>query len=282
MVKGPQRSAVIRLVCRAGRRWPSSRAVRSLAYHLREALARDGERVVAELPTGSQIVLDPSDRYHAQILFFGELEGETTALFRRVARRGWTVLDVGANSGYFSLLARDLGGTGSVVRSFEPNPQVVELLQETVRRNGVGIAVEPKACGAEAGELPLHLGADSRNTGLATLSAAAAKGDSTVSVSVVSLDDYCDEHGLAPDLVKIDVEGFEDQVLAGMRSLLRRRVPRHIVCEMSSAPGSPAPGVVIGELEEFGYSAHHILADGTLEPLAQVSFENVCFARADG
>jgi len=279
-VRGPQRAIVIRLACRAGRRWPRARVARSLAYHLREALARDGRRVAAELPSGSEIVLDPSDRYHAQILFFGELEAETTAFFRRVARRGWTVLDVGANSGYFSLLARDLGGDGAVVRSFEPNPEVVELLAETMRRNGSGIGVEPKACGAEAGELPLHLGADCRNTGLATLSPGAAKGDSTISVPVVALDDYCAEEGLAPDLVKIDVEGFEDQVVAGMRTLLRNRVPRHVICEMSSAPGSPAPAKVIAELEGFGYSAHHIRADGTLGPLGEVSFENVCFARS--
>jgi FkbM family methyltransferase len=226
-------------------------------------------------------VLDPADRYHAQILFFGELERETTAFFRRVARRGWTVLDVGANSGYFSLLARDLGGEGSQVSSFEPNPAVVELLLETAHRNGATIRVEPKACGAERGELPLHLGADDRNTGLATLSPGAAKGDVSVSVPVVSLDDYCAENDLAPDLVKIDVEGFEDQVVAGMRTLLGDRVPAHVVCEMSSAPGSPAPASVIAEFERFGYSAHQIRADGTLGPIGEVRFENVCFARRD-
>ena len=97
---------------------------------------------------------------------------------------------------------------------------------------------------------------------------------------VISLDDYCADQHLSPALVKIDVEGFEDQVVAGMRTLLEERVPEHVVCEMSSAPGSPAPAAVIAEFERFGYRAHHICPDGTLEPLGDVQFENVCFARA--
>ena len=43
-----------------------------------------------------------------------------------------------------------------------------------------------------------------------------------ISVPVVALDDYCEQHGVWPDAVKIDVEGHEEQVLLGARNVLRR------------------------------------------------------------
>src|SRR5438309_3634728 len=117
------------MLARVCRRWPEPRPIRTAAYYTGEALARQGGRLVGTLESGSEIVLDPRDHGHREIYFTGLYEGPTTALFHKVATKGWTVLDVGANAGYFSLLAWDLGGPDSSIHAFEPHPELADLLE---------------------------------------------------------------------------------------------------------------------------------------------------------
>ncbi len=279
IVSSPARGLVLGTTCRALRQWPSARIPASTAFYLREALADRDEVLTGSLATGSRIRLLARDRGHSHIYFYGTYEEPTTRFFHRVAAPGWTVIDVGANAGYYSLLALDLGGPESDIHAFEPNPALVQLTTENAALADGRITVVQKACGSGPGELDLHLRPDSRNSGLATL---VPRGDrsETVAVEVVTLDAYCEELGLRPDLVKIDVERFESQVLAGMAGLLERRIPRFIICELSSGGAGPDPADVIHRLDECGYRAWRIRDDGTLGALDHVEFENVCFTTA--
>jgi FkbM family methyltransferase len=279
LLAGFPRSPVLHIARWAARRWPTRRAVTAPVFLLREALARREEVLIGTLASGSRIVLDPKDYGHSHLYFYGTYEEGTTALVERIARPGWTVLDVGANAGYYALLALDAGGPESAVHAFEPNPTVAPLLERTAALAEGRVTVARKACGAGPGRLALYLGADPRNLGLATLSTGAAKGAKHVGVEVTSVDDYCDELGIRPDLIKIDVEGFEDRVVAGMQRLLSRRVPQHVICELSTGAGSPDPSSVIAAFAEHGYGAHHIKNDGALEPVTEFAIENVYFGR---
>jgi FkbM family methyltransferase len=190
------------------------------------------------------------------------------------------VLDVGANAGYFSLLAWDLGGPESSIHAFEPNPDLVRLLEASVAL-GPRITINRAACGLTHGSLPLYLGADPSNTGLASLEARAAKGTKTIVVPVIALDDYCERLGLKPDVVKIDVEGYEASVLAGMSRVLDEFPPSYVVCELVSRPGCPPPEGVIEQMRSKGYEAYRILSTGALTAIGDVQEENVCFVLAD-
>jgi FkbM family methyltransferase len=142
--------------------------------------------------------------------------------------------DVGANAGdYTELLAKH--GAGSIF-AFEPIPQ-------TFARLNARVAALPRvhtfnvAVGEQAGSVTIYV---SRNEGSSTLASrdagmAATNGDSVVphEVPLITLDGLCFERDLTFDFVKIDVEGFELEVLRGAARLLAERPPAVLQIEFN-------------------------------------------------
>lgn len=165
-------------------------------------------------------MLDIRDPGHRSVYFFGVYEEEVTGAVRQALVEGATFLDVGANAGFYSVLANSLGAD---VHAFEPSPEALVLLRRTVALNP-GITLNEVAVGAEPGRAQLFLAPPSEaNTGLATLNASEASGGRAVEVAVTTLDDYCSD--LVVSLIKLDIEGFEHAALAGARSVLLRDRP---------------------------------------------------------
>ena len=177
------------------------------------------------------------------------------------------MFDVGANAGYFSILARELGAS---VHAFEPNPGVRALLERSVRLGTGEIEVVPVACGDRDGKMPFFL-SEPGNTGMSSLRMPT---DRRIEVDVLTLDAYARGTSARPDLVKIDVEGHDLEVLAGASGLLTSARPI-VIAEIS--------GVETLELmRRYAYlprrirSAGQTLAhDGRLELVG--GYENVCF-----
>jgi FkbM family methyltransferase len=212
------------------------------------------------------------------MFFRGEYEPTATQFLRRVATPGWSVVDVGANVGYFSVLAADLGGPSSRVLAFEPHPRLAGMLELTARHNPGDICVQVAACGSESGTARLYVSPEDRNSGLGSLRSD-LHDTKSVEVSVLRLDDCCQERNLRPDLVKIDAEGYELEVLRGCGDLLERRVPRNFLIELS--PQREDPARVIALLAGHGYAASQIRSDGSLQPVEKIAdaYEDVCFRR---
>jgi FkbM family methyltransferase len=138
-------------------------------------------------------------------------------------RPGMTFYDLGANIGYFSLIAaRLVGPTGHVV-SFEADPEIAARLCENLARNNFSYArVEQKAVWS-TDTIVSFARVDPRTSpdrGLGHVSAAAS-GD-TITVEAVSLDSYVVSQN-APDFLKCDVEGAEAEVFRGADRLLAQR-----------------------------------------------------------
>jgi FkbM family methyltransferase len=144
------------------------------------------------------------------------------AFFRQFLRPGALAFDIGANEGRLTETFVELGAR---VIAIEPNPQLAARIRARYAAGRAGrVAVEAVAVGAEAGVATLQLGRDSEHS---TLSAdwqdalrdegADGRWAGTVDVPVETLDRLIDRHG-RPDFVKIDVEGFEPQVLSGLHS----------------------------------------------------------------
>ena len=140
-------------------------------------------------------------------------------------RPGDVCLDVGANVGLYVLqFARWTGPNGLVV-AFEPNAEAREVLERHARMNGIADRVRTVAAAvADApGEAPFYVvGVEGTNrlgepAGPPTIPAR------TLSVPVVTLDDYCRSEGLDPDWLLIDIEGFEILALEGATELFARR-----------------------------------------------------------
>ena len=95
------------------------------------------DTVVAEVH-GKKMYLDLSDRVHCEILYAtGIWEKDVTAYLMKLIEGGMVVIDIGANVGYYTLLAAEkVGGHGKVF-AFEPEPSRYALLEKNVRINGL-------------------------------------------------------------------------------------------------------------------------------------------------
>ncbi|HYH81620.1 MAG TPA: FkbM family methyltransferase, partial [Longimicrobium sp.] len=152
-------------------------------------------------------------------------EAETVALFAGALRPGGTVVDVGANHGYFTVLAAALVGPAGRVEAFEPNPAVADALGEVLARNDVAgrVQVHRVALSDREGHAEFFVSVSPVNDGLSSLLVsddAVAHGviraDHSIRVPTLTFDAFAERAGLGRvDLLKIDVESAEALVLRG-------------------------------------------------------------------
>jgi FkbM family methyltransferase len=170
---------------------------------------------------GLRLHIDPQSREPFEWFCFRSLEmaRELDAFAREMAARR-RFLDVGACHGIFSL-AFVHGRPETQAVAVEPSAIAYALLAENLRRGQVdNVIARQVACGPAAGTLSMRQSWHH----LEALPAAEAGADA-VTVSMQSVDQLCSELGFRPDLVKIDVEGYELAVLAGARAELSRSRP---------------------------------------------------------
>ena len=154
--------------------------------------------------------------------WLGTYERHTQALFRKHVKPGAIVYDVGANAGFFTLLASRLTGETGRVFAFEPLPRNLELLREHVRLNhATNVTVMPLAVGAGTSSARFLIGENPSQGGL-SLSASETPYYGEIEVAMDSLD-HIVESGTVPrpDFIKMDIEGGEDNALAGATEVLR-------------------------------------------------------------
>jgi FkbM family methyltransferase len=160
-------------------------------------------------------------------------EPEVQAAVVEHLRPGMTFYDVGANIGFFSLLAARLVGETGHVAAFEADPEIAARLRANAARNAFSwITVEQQAVCAEPRDLFFQRAdpASSPDRGLGHIVDHAAPG--VIRVSGVSVDDYA-RNAFPPDFIKCDVEGAEVEVFRGAERLLHEKRPM-VLCEMHS------------------------------------------------
>jgi FkbM family methyltransferase len=123
--------------------------------------------------------------------------------------------DVGANVGCYTVLASAAIGASSI--AFEPNPETFPSLMANIHANGISGRVQVKRAGAGARSGVLRFQADGTKTRVAVNGTAAGP---LFESAVVTLDESLAD--ITPTLIKIDVEGFESDVLAGASEVLQR------------------------------------------------------------
>lgn len=203
---------------------------------------------------------------------------------------GMTFIDIGANCGTYTLFrAGKVGPQGRAI-AIEASPSISSLLLESVMLNGFFHHCDVVHCaaGAAPGKLVLHRFGTRQggNTMLPHIAEKASKQyDETIIATEVecrTLDDIVAERGLTRiDLVKIDVEGFEREVLLGARAALLRHRPR-IIIEWHNAFFEGRPGTAQALYDtltrDLGYRLRRIEQDATTQP---VVFEDLQHGHAD-
>jgi len=197
-----------------------SRRLRSFLIKLLAPTPR-GSTIVQTL-YGFDIIVDPvADKgLEKEIYYYGTYEAGTLDVIRRCLRAGDTFIDVGANIGFISLFASHFVGANGVVYSFEPVPEIFKILQRNISLNEIGnILAYNFALGSTSNSATIHYNWD-KSRGSASLIPYKENSRSR-EVCIQTLDEFVTENRLFNiRMVKIDVEGWELEVLKGSKNLL--------------------------------------------------------------
>ena len=217
---------------------------------------RSGPIVIdAGLATGLLVATPDVPMAHSQsgLIVRGVLEVPVQEALRRTLPTGGVLYDVGANVGFFSMLAARIVGQNGRVYAFEPAPRNAEAIRRGAAANEfANIEVIERAAFEHSGSGRLQLVEDLSWSKLEDAGPHELT-ETVVEVELVAVDDLVGRGELrAPDVVKIDVEGAELEVLRGMRKTIAEHSPV-IVCELhDTAPAFEAL------MAEFGYVVENV------------------------
>lgn len=164
------------------------------------------------------------------ILMDGVWERHLTSLLSKVTKPGMTVMDIGANMGYYSAL---FASKGAYVHAFEPNPLLQEVLRKNIYMNG-GVSQTPKcavnqcAVGQQQDTVTIQFpswltGSAGIKTDTNHLKKFLDLNHEPIKVNQIKLDEYIKLNNLENiDIIKIDIESYEEEALRGAAELLTR------------------------------------------------------------
>lgn len=185
-------------------------------------------------------------------------ETETIDIYYKLAKRSNIVVDVGANTGMYTSIACAANEQAKVY-AFEPVPQVYHRLIANIELNGyqARCTLQNIAISSSNGTVQFHIPASTLPTS-ASLNTKGFRGYSgtVTNVPAATLDSICGNEQV--DLVKIDVEGFEDQVLVGMQGILQKSAPAIIVECNCDGPYRQIEAI----LSKYNYSFFHLKSSG--------------------
>ena len=186
------------------------------------------------------------------MLFVGSYQDDVLFALAAFARPGSTVLDVGGHHGLMAIVAaKAVGPTGRVV-SFEPNPAARKYFEQNMALNHISnILIEPIGLSDHAGEASFFMqrGTASWNSSLFEQFIAPGYETEEMTVPIKTMDQYIEETGIVPSLIKIDIEGSEFLALQGALDSIRKH---HPVLIMEFNPvAAEAAGTTIGKIVAF-------------------------------
>jgi FkbM family methyltransferase len=224
------------------------------AHWMREHIA-GGAVVVARDPIdGHKIKITPD---YIDLLRGEGYEKGTTMVFIALVKEGMNIVDIGANVGYYTLLAARRVGPHGKVYAFEPEPRNFGLLMENIRLNShENVIAIQRAVSNEAGTAPLFL--SPRCSGAHSLVSTRDYSNETIAVETVTLDKFFEMEGCpAIQLIKMDIEGWEIEALDGMRRLIRCNRPLTLIVEFypwGLLGRGMRPLDLTSKLMEFGFT----------------------------
>ena len=191
------------------------------------------------------------DLRYGRGMAYGDYEPAVVRAVQTWTQPGWTVVDVGSQVGYMTLLLAQAVGPAGHVFAFEPMPANFAALRENVALNGYqNITLSQTAVSNTAGRTRLHQLDRRELSATATLVAGGDADTGGLEVETGRLDDLIPSARRPVRLVKLDVEGAEGWVLEGMRDILARDRPLLLV-EIHPLPGGTNP--TLGLLQAAGY-----------------------------
>ena len=175
--------------------------------------------------------VDPASFSGLELAENGVYERATLEMLRELLRPGDTFVDIGANEGYFTVVAsRIVGATGRVL-AVEPQVRLGPVLSKNLAENGcTNVEVIQAAVSDKAGSATLHLSPDMNNASSGLASATRYR-VATQPTPLVTLMDILGRAPGARPVVKIDIEGFEYEAVRGGEAAFRSGTVRALILE---------------------------------------------------
>lgn len=220
-----------------------------------------------------------------EIINFGEFEGDELRAMRKLLKNEWTIFDIGANIGWYSLnFAKNFAD--SKIVAFEPVPSTYKYLVSNLALNDVkNVEVHNIGLSNEEGTKEMYVYREGMgNASLSDLSE--REGVEKILAEFDTLDAFVSKHNAKPDFIKCDVEGAELFVFQGAIETLTRDKPLVFteILRKWSAKFNYHPNDVIDLFKSLGYLCYTIEKDGP-KRFGQVDEQtlatNYLFAHAD-
>lgn len=202
--------------------------------------------------------LDPFEWAQLEILVFGVTEPATLKLIERHVEKGDCIIDVGAHVGHHALHAARAAWPDGRVFAFDPQPYNADRICRNALQNGLtNVVTVCAAAGDKNGFVQLPTQSDRDRSRLSLHERGPGDQSTRVEVAMRRLDGFMDDNAIfAIKLLKVDVEGFELEVLQGLGSRIANC--QNIVLEMLSATGSLRNRQVSALLRDAGFTLRDV------------------------
>ncbi len=230
--------------------------------------------ICVSFPNQTFLLVPPRMKGAAHFIFPRLPEFDTMAFVMHFLRPGDLFVDVGANIGAYTVLASGVAGAKSI--SFEPSPSSFQSLKRSVFLNNLSGKVDLHQAALARVEGPIRV-----TQGLGTENhVSTGNGPSTVEVPATTLDKVLGER--KPILIKIDVEGFESEVLGGAEQTLMSTSLQGLIIERSGAGnqyGFDESALHAGLRAKGFRPMFYCPAQRKLAPLSEESIGNILYVR---
>ncbi|MCM3563262.1 FkbM family methyltransferase [Hydrogenophaga intermedia] len=222
---------------------------------------------------GLKMVLRPEQYIDRFIYLWGEWEPDETHIIRRILRPGDRFVDIGANAGYFTLLAANIVGKDGQVDAFEPVPTTAQLLRENIARNSLtNVRVHECAASQAEGSVFIYQHGAGGISGQNSMRAVQETNKGwTVETRRV---DQVLASKPSIRLIKLDVEGAELLALSGASALLSGDDAPIVLCEVTDSFMREIYGnedELFKFIEQYGCSYIYDIHNRKMKMLGQMS-----------
>ena len=178
--------------------------------------------------------IDPVTNFGYRLLFYGHYEPDVEETLKRILNDGDVFIDLGANEGYFSVIAGKAAGKTGHVYCIEPQERMWPIIFRNMYYNGIGhYTLLPYAIGEDSGDIELTL-SPSINTGASSaVSSMRTRLWRRQTALMRPLDEICTSLEIEEiKLMKVDIEGFELNALRSASVLLSRHKIKNVLIEI--------------------------------------------------
>ena len=238
-------------------------------YRFLKYFGLDKKTYKKKLHNGLLVEVCPADHIQQQIFWYGYYEKSAIELWETLIQPDSVVLDIGANIGYYSLVASAKASSGTVY-AFEPGSFLLQKLAQNVKINRISnVHVIPVAISNQTGSA-IFYPADLSNLGMSGLRQPSNFCGLQEKVNSIRLDEWAAAIQIDQvDIIKIDVEGAELSALQSMTQVLTTFKPIlfvEVIGVLLKRFGDSVEAL-FQALEEFGYLPYKIEKELTLKKL---------------